>query len=220
MKFSLNAAVVCLVTLPIAWAFPLDSLDLLKRVADLSLDTQNDLSNGTPCKPITVIFARGTLSEGNVGLSTGPPFFQEISKLTGIDNLAVQGVTYSASVPGFLGGGDLAGSETMAKLVDKALTECPNTKVVMSGYSQGGQLVRNAARKLSAASQAKVSSVVIFGDPNYGMAVGQIAASKVKIFCHTGDNICEGGLLIFPPHQNYKDDAPAAAKFVVGLAGL
>ena len=46
----------------------------------------------------------------------------------------MQGVDYSASVAGFLEGGDPAGSKTMAALVEQAMTQCPNTKVVMSGY--------------------------------------------------------------------------------------
>jgi cutinase len=52
-----------------------------------------------------------------------------------------------------------------ASLVQSVVSQCPNTKVVMSGYSQGGQLVHNAAKLLPAATMARVSSVVIFGDP-------------------------------------------------------
>jgi len=50
-------------------------------------------------------------------------------------------------------------------MVQAALKTCPTTKLVMSGYSQGGQLVHNAAAQLPAATMAQVSSVVIFGDP-------------------------------------------------------
>jgi cutinase len=52
-----------------------------------------------------------------------------------------------------------------ASLVQSVASQCPSTKVVMSGYSQGGQLVHNAAKLLPAATMAGVSSVVIFGDP-------------------------------------------------------
>lgn len=55
--------------------------------------------------------------------------------------------------------------KTRASLISSTLANCPNTKLVMSGYSQGGQLVHNAAALLPAATMAKVSSVVIFGDP-------------------------------------------------------
>ena len=52
----------------------------------------DDLSG--PCKPVTVVFARGTLELGNVGLLAGPPFFDALAGLIGRDNLAVQGVPY------------------------------------------------------------------------------------------------------------------------------
>lgn len=52
-----------------------------------------------------------------------------------------------------------------AKMVTSAMASCPTTKLVMVGYSQGGQLVHNAAAMLPASTMAKVSSAVIFGDP-------------------------------------------------------
>ena len=96
--------------------------------------TQNDLTDGSPCKPMTIIFARGTTEPGNVGTITGPPFFAAVSDAVGANNLAVQGVPYPADIPGFLAGGDAGGSATLAKLVQQATTQCPDTKVVMSGY--------------------------------------------------------------------------------------
>lgn len=51
-------------------------------------------------------------------------------------------------------------------MVTQAFTQCPSSKVVMSGYSQGGQLVHNAAKLLPAETMAAVSAVVIFGDPS------------------------------------------------------
>ena len=62
--------------------------------------------------------------------------------------------------------------------------------------------------------------VVIFGDPDNGDAVGKIPASKVKIICHVGDNICQGGALILAPHLTYGQDAQAAAAFVKAQTGL
>ncbi|KAF4782745.1 cutinase [Colletotrichum scovillei] len=182
-------------------------------------DTFNQLTDGTACRKVTLIWARGTTQSGNVGEagSEGPVFFNALAGLVGTSNLAVQGVDYSASILGFLAGGDAAGSTTMANLVARAVTQCPSTKIVMSGYSQGGQLVHNAASKLTAAQTARVSAVLIFGDPFDGQAVGSIPASKVKVICHDGDNICDGGIIITADHRNYEQDAPAAAAFVAGL---
>lgn len=55
-------------------------------------DTQNQLKDGTPCRDYTIIFARGTTEDGNVGSLTGPPFFQAVAERVGSNNLAVQGV--------------------------------------------------------------------------------------------------------------------------------
>ena len=45
------------------------------------------------CRPVTIIFARGTFELGNIGLLAGPPFFNALSIVTG-DKVAVQGVPY------------------------------------------------------------------------------------------------------------------------------
>lgn len=75
-------------------------------------------------------------------------------------------------------------------------------------------VVHNAADNLDAATMAKVSSVVLFGDPYSRKPVANIASSKVKVICHAGDNICEGGSIILLPHLTYAGDADSAADFV------
>lgn len=78
---------------------------------DFTGDTQNGLSG--PCKPLTIIFARGSGETGNVGTATGPPFFQAVAKRVGAANMAVQGVEYGAAFLSVLSGGDAAGSAKM-----------------------------------------------------------------------------------------------------------
>ncbi|CZR62626.1 related to cutinase precursor [Phialocephala subalpina] len=196
------------------------SLTIAAPLEPRAADTFNDLTNGSGCKAMTVVFARGTTETGNVGTLAGPPFFNALSAKVGAGNMAVQGVDYPADIPGFLAGGDKAGSALMAKMVGQAMTQCPNTKVVMAGYSQGGQLVHNAAKMLSASQSKAVSSAVIFGDPNNGDAVGSIPAAKTKVICHTGDNICAHGDVILAPHLTYGNDAGTAASFAASAAGM
>lgn len=143
-----------------ALASPIDA-----RAADLTSTTQNDLQQGGNCAQNIVIFARGTTEAGNVGSLTGPPFFQSLAQQVGAENLAVQGVDYAADIPGFLAGGDAAGSQTMAQLTQQAVQQCPQSKVLMSGYSQGSQVVHNAAAMLPADVSSKVAGAVLFGDP-------------------------------------------------------
>ncbi|KAB2106554.1 hypothetical protein AG0111_0g5449 [Alternaria gaisen] len=180
-------------------------------------DTYNQLTDGTACRPITVIYARGTTQAGNVGEagSEGPTFFNALaSRVGGISRLAIQGVNYPANVIGFLAGGDAAGATTMFNLINQAATRCPSTKIVVSGYSQGAQLVHTATQRLSAAQAARVTAVVTFGDADRDETFGPVAANKVLIICHEGDNICDNGIIITPEHRNYEIDAPTAAAFV------
>ncbi|KAF9737718.1 hypothetical protein PMIN06_002341 [Paraphaeosphaeria minitans] len=184
-----------------------------------SSSTYNQLTDGKACRPISIIYARGTGQQGNVGDSqaVGPLFFNNLaSRIGGTSKLAIQGVTYSASVAGFLAGGDSAGTTTMTNLISQTASRCPNTKIVLSGYSQGAQLVHNAAQKTSAANAAKVAAVVVFGDPKRGQSLGSIVSSKVLTICHSGDNICEGGASITPAHLNYQNDVGTAGAFVAG----
>ncbi|KAF1349306.1 cutinase-domain-containing protein [Lizonia empirigonia] len=192
-----------------------ESFTILKR--QYGADTYNQLTDGTACRPVTVIYARGTTQAGNVGSadSEGPTFFNALaSALGGTSRLAIQGVTYPADIFGFLAGGDANGATTMFNLINTAITKCPSTKIVVSGYSQGAQLVHTATQRLTAAAAARVSAVVTFGDADRDESFGSVAASKVLIICHEGDNICDNGIIVTPQHRNYEIDAPAAAAFV------
>lgn len=126
---------------------------------------QNGLQGGA-CADNMIIFARGTTEAGNVGSVSGPPFFQAMAEQVGADNLLVQGVEYPADIPGFLVGGDADGSQLMADLTTQAVADCPGSKVIMSGYSQGAQLVHNAAELMDGAAVSQVAGTVLFGDPS------------------------------------------------------
>jgi cutinase len=74
--------------------------------------TYNEL--GQACTEYTVIFARGTTEPGNVGILVGPPFFEALEEVIDPSALTIQGVNdYSASIAGYLEGGDPAGSAEM-----------------------------------------------------------------------------------------------------------
>lgn len=96
-----------------------EKVTLTKR--QYGADTYNQLTDSTACRDVTVIYARGTTQEGNVGSpdSEGPTFFNALaSRLGGTSRLAIQGVTYPANVFGFLAGGDANGANTMFNLIN------------------------------------------------------------------------------------------------------
>lgn len=132
------------------------SAELDKRQENWS-DTRNELSE---CKPVTVIFARGTIELGNVGSITGPPFFNALDVAIGADKVAVQGVDYPADIVGYLEGGDQGGAAILAALTAQAASQCPHTQIILSGYSQGAQVVHLGEAMISADVAARVAGVV------------------------------------------------------------
>jgi hypothetical protein len=164
---------------------------------------------------------------GNVGLYTGPSFFTALRNyINGTSTMAVQGVPYPASIGGFLKGGSPLGSDVMADLANKTAEACPNSKIVMAGYSQGAQVVHNAMEKMAAMSNttaptnnidvaSHISSVVLFGDPRNGTAVAGVNQGRVLSLCNAQDDICTGGDRITLDHLTYNRDAPQAAMFVM-----
>ncbi len=127
-----------------------------KRQFDYDI-VRNELGE---CKPVTVIFARGTIELGNVGSITGPPFFNALDVVLGAENVAVQGVDYPADILGYLEGGDKGGASTTASLLNQAASECPDTKIVLSGYSQGAQVVHLGEGQVSAEVASRIAAVV------------------------------------------------------------
>ncbi|TVY65673.1 Cutinase, partial [Lachnellula suecica] len=185
---------------------------------------KNDIlknGNGTAaaCPKMTVLFARGTSEPGNVGILTGPPFFTAMADyINGTNQLAIQGVDYPADLVGFLAGGSPIGGAVMAALINHTLTSCPTTPLVLSGYSQGAQVVHLATAALPSNTTSKIASVVLFGDPKNGTALQGVDSSKVLTVCHPSDDICKGGDDISVAHLNYSGNAMQAAMFVMGSA--
>ncbi|KAF2125341.1 carbohydrate esterase family 5 protein [Dothidotthia symphoricarpi CBS 119687] len=181
--------------------------------------TENGVTNNNCCTDITVIFARGTGEQGNVGYVAGPPMFKSLRTKLGASRVTIQGVDYPASSAGNSNQG-ADGGPKMAQLVATALKQCPKTKVVVSGYSQGGMVVHNAFKNGLSASQ--VVGAVLFGDPMKTQAVGSLPSSKVKQFCGTSDQVCGGGGDggATGGHTDYGKVADAAAAFAIQVAGL
>ncbi|THU75838.1 hypothetical protein K435DRAFT_625306, partial [Dendrothele bispora CBS 962.96] len=67
-------------------------------------------------------------------------------------------------------------------------------------YSQGGRLVHNSAKLLSA--DDIYVYVILYSRVISTMAKPSTGVSpdNTKVICHNGDNICAHGDLILPPH--------------------
>jgi cutinase len=111
------------------------------------------------------------------------------------------------------------GGKKMAQLVATALAQCPDTKIVVSGYSQGAMVVHNAFKNGLTGSQ--VAGAVCFGDPLKRESIGDLPKEKVKQFCGSADQICgaggDGGAT--GSHISYGSSAQPAADFAISVAG-
>ncbi|KAF8665369.1 hypothetical protein AX16_000388 [Volvariella volvacea WC 439] len=166
------------------------------------------------CADVTVFFARGTGEVEPIGTVVGPPFLTALRVALPGRSINFIGVDYPAVVGGFLIGGSPEGAANMANGVTSVANACSNTKIVISGYSQGAQVTHLAAARLSSAVQQRVNAAVVFGDPKRGEPFPGVINGRSITFCAFGDLICSGSAIILPPHLSYGSDAPAAANFV------
>ncbi|TPX45287.1 hypothetical protein SeLEV6574_g03957 [Synchytrium endobioticum] len=180
---------------------------------------QNQLiTPGAPCRPVTLIWARESTGVGNVGLYVFPYLTQAVAKIANISQLTLQGVNYPAWLAVGLSGGDPNDGKNMANLTDYAASRCPNTQIVLGGYSQGAEVVRFALRYTTAIRN--IHAVVTFGDPYNGQPFAKINASKTLVICHTTDGFCQGKWIFTPGHAGYGLDATQAATFIVSKVTL
>lgn len=182
------------------------------------ITTRNELQAVTTpsqCKKYIVIFARGTSEPGNVGDDVGPMFFDAL-EVVRPGQVLVQGVNnYKADIWGYLGGGSKDGARDMTASVASAVVKCPSSRIVLSGFSQGAQVVHRAAALIPVAQRANVGAIVLFGDPNDGDAFPGTLNNNVKTFCNDGDLICDGLPIPTEEHGLYELDAEEAAAFVI-----
>lgn len=96
------------------------------------------------CAPNTLIFARGTSEIGTLGETVGPALSAGLLAIAS-GQWSIQGVPYDASIDGddCLG---LPGGQIAAQLLASVAQSCPNTKIVVSGYSEGAMVVRDVSR--------------------------------------------------------------------------
>ncbi|KAK0748955.1 cutinase-2 [Schizothecium vesticola] len=214
------------ITLALATLALANPIDLEARQRTVGSTAKEFTVSG--CRPVIMFFARGSTEIGNMGTVCGPPTANGLKSALGADNIAVEGIDYAALVSTNLlpGGADLVGIREMKDQIAKAVTRCPNSQIVVGGYSQGAALTHRAVEDLTSAQKARIAAAFTFGDTKNQQDRGQIPnfpTEKTLIICNVGDAVCSGSLLILAPHLTYGTRAGEAVSFVVSrlrAAGL
>jgi cutinase len=195
------------------------------------------------CAAVAVVFARGTFEAPGVG-ATGQAFVDALQARLPGKTVAVYGVDYPAS----LNFGQAAdGIADAANKIQSIAAQCPSTKIVLGGYSQGAAvagyttssvvpagvaLPEGISGPMPASVASHVAAVALFGTPDewfLGLAdhnappitIGDLYAGKTIQLCATGDPICFPGGLDRSAHSSYKTNGMAdqAADFVAAKLG-
>ena len=203
-------------------------------------------ASAAPCPDVEVVFARGTGEPPGVG-GVGQSFVDALRAQLGSKSVDVYPVDYAAS-------SDFADREAFAKTVvdgvrdagahvQSTAANCPGTKIVLGGYSQGavvagyvtaaqvpdGVPASLVPKPLPANVADHVAAVTLFGKPSPAflqqynapdLTIGSNYAAKTIDLCAQGDTICDGtpGGLPTMAHVSYTFNGMAgqAAGFADG----
>ena|SRR5689334_4832807 len=154
-----------------------------------------------PCPDVTVMFARGTDEPPGLG-RVGGPFVDDLRVRVAPRILEGVAVDYPASND--FSSSTPAGADAARSLIESTAANCPNTKVVLGGYSQGAAVIELATNQASPQTADHVAASALFGTPRSSFAsmlaggplpalAPQYAANSIDL-CNQDDPICwEGG---------------------------
>jgi cutinase len=186
-------------------------------------------ASADPCSDVAVVFARGTHQEPGLG-NIGQAFVDSLTSQLGGRSVDVYPVTYPASDD--YHGSSSAGSADAAAHIQGTVATCPNTKIVLGGYSQGATVIDLATNAMPPPVANHVAAVAFFGEPTSGFSstlyggqplptINPLYSGKVLSLCAPDDPICSGGGNIMA-HVSYIEDGMTnqAATFAVNRLGI
>jgi len=185
-----------------------------------------------PCPNVEVVFARGTSEPPGVG-RVGQALADALAPQLGGLTVGTYGINYPASYD-FLN--TAAGATDATNRIAVMAQECPGTRIVLGGYSQGAAVVDmlagvpplgnkvgdiGSAPPLPGGLLGNVAAVAVFGNPaakfgNPVSASGSFAGKAIDL-CADGDPICSDGRNPFA-HTHYESSpfVGQAAGFAAG----
>jgi cutinase len=230
-----------------------DRIARFLRIAGIAILTMSALltvpgpvASADPCPDVEAIFARGTSEPPGVG-GVGQAFVDALRTQVGNRSLNVYPVNYPASSD-FSAGMQFAatvveGIRDAADHLQATAASCPNTRIVLGGFSQGatvagfvtaavipeGVPAAFVPEPMPLEVANHVAAVVLFGKPSAQwmhdagappVVIGPLYVPKTIDLCADGDTICNGAPLGGPTvaHAMYPMNGMVnqAAEFAAG----
>ncbi len=170
-------------------------------------------ASADPCSDVEVVFARGTHQEPGLG-NIGQAFVDSLTSKVGGKSVNVYAVNYPAN-DDYHNSASI-GSDDASGHIQGTVANCPNTKLVLGGYSQGSTVIDLATQAMPPPVADHVAAVTLFGEPTSQFSsmlwggqplptINPIYGSKVISLCAPDDPICSGGGNIMA-HVSYIQD--------------
>ncbi|BDB42415.1 MULTISPECIES: cutinase family protein [Mycobacterium] len=154
-----------------------------------------------PCADVSIVFARGTHQEPGLG-NIGQAFVDSLTSQIAGKSVEVYAVNYPANDD--YHNSASAGADDASAHVQGTVASCPNTKIVLGGYSQGATVINLASNQMPPATASHVAAVAYFGEPSSGFSsalwgggplptLNPAYGGKLISQCASDDPICTGG---------------------------
>ena len=177
------------------------------------------------CNDVQVVFARGTDEPPGIG-RVGQAFVDSLRGKIGNRSMGVYAVNYPASYD-FLAAAD--GANDASAFIQDVVNTCPDTRLVLGGYSQGAAIIDiitsvpfpaiGFSNPLPPNVPDHVAALAVFGNPTAKVGLpltsSPVYGGKAIDLCNADDPVCSDGNSV-PAHRGYGPDGTAsqAAAFV------
>lgn len=157
-------------------------------------------ATAAPCPDVEVVFARGTNEPPGVG-GVGQAFVDSLRSQVPGRSVGVYAVNYPAT-DAFVSS-SLAGAGDVRAHLESMAANCPNTRMVLGGYSQGAGVIDMSTDSMPPQVANHVAAVALFGNPESTFArtlgggrlptISPLYRPKTIDMCVPNDPICSEG---------------------------
>ena len=154
-----------------------------------------------PCPDVEVVFARGTTEPPGVG-GVGQAFVDSLRSQLGDRSVGLYAVDYPASRD--FDSSTPAGANDASGHIQSMAVNCPSTRMVLGGYSQGAAVIDISTTAMPPQVADHVAAAALFGGPKSAFSdtlspgplptIGPLYATKTIDLCVPNDPICSNGV--------------------------